>query len=518
MSYFYYSYTYAEYVHNNDLIADELYQHFVNRFGSYEQVLLGARGLFISSQEVEFAEWTQYFESQNVLTSFDGILAISYVPKVTNDQMDSHVEKMKTAFPFYNDRSEVQLDEHYIISYVYPLSENNKVILGLDNAAEQSRAYASHLARDLGKTIMSPAVILKQDQNSSKLSEILFLPIYEKNSLQNNAEERQKSLIGFITMSFHFDPLVDGIHSPRSEALNMRIFDNTDGNHVLIYNHLKDQSETSGNYKKTIDVSIFERDWIITFEDAKAFSPVPTLSILGIGLAFSFILYYLLIRAEKIRLESRHKRIEIIGELSARIAHDIRNPLTVINSSLELIHGQLDERHQKLVEQHFERIKRSIFRISHQVESVLDYVRTHKVEKKHISLNELLQDSIDSLIVPDGIKIHLPEKDIKILCDEVKMEIVFRNILLNAIQAIGKVGSIEVDSAETAKNFEIHVKDSGPGIPKEIISDIFEPLFTTKQSGTGIGLTSVKSIIASHGGIVSITSPPTIFTIRIPKT
>ena len=63
----------------------------------------------------------------------------------------------------------------------------------------------------------------------------------------------------------------------------------------------------------------------------------------------------------------------------------------------------------------------------------------------------------------------------------------------------------------------IQVKDSGKGIPKEDLDKIFEPLFTTKQIGTGLGLASVKSIIGYHGGVISVTSPPTIFTITLPK-
>ena len=63
----------------------------------------------------------------------------------------------------------------------------------------------------------------------------------------------------------------------------------------------------------------------------------------------------------------------------------------------------------------------------------------------------------------------------------------------------------------------IKVEDSGRGIPANLIKDIFEPLFTTKQQGTGLGLASVKSIIQGHGGTISATSPPTVFTIKLPK-
>ncbi|MGC1709561.1 MAG: ATP-binding protein [Nitrosotalea sp.] len=66
-------------------------------------------------------------------------------------------------------------------------------------------------------------------------------------------------------------------------------------------------------------------------------------------------------------------------------------------------------------------------------------------------------------------------------------------------------------------NFQVEFEDSGDGISKENISKIFEPLFTTKQNGTGLGLSSVRAIIESHGGSISIKSPPTVFTILLPQ-
>lgn len=514
-----YEYVRQQNLHEFDLRADELHQNVIKRFDNYEQILFGARGLFLSSHNVEFSEWTQYLASQDLDVRFRGISAISYVQNVKNDDLGNHVKKMQQIFPSYAAQTQSHLDEHYLISYVFPLTENSKVILGIDNAAEQSRAFASHTARDSGKTVLSPAVVLKQDQNSSKLSEIMFLPIYDKNSSQDTVEQRQSALVGFVTMSFHFSPLVDDVYGASSDQLNMKIYDDTDGEHVLIYNRLDEHPRTDyDSYKKIYNTDVFQRKWIFVFEDARdSFLPVQSMTIFGIGFSISLALYYLLMRTEKLQKESRRKRMETIGELSSRLAHDIRNPLSIINASVGILNSRLDDTTRELVKPHVERIERSVFRISHQINSVLDYVRTHKVEKKRVSLNELAMNSIDSLIVPEGVKIHTTKKDIQILCDETKMEIVFHNLLLNAIQAIGNSGSIEITGAETPKYFEIRIKDSGPGIPKEIISDIFEPLFTTKQSGTGIGLTSVKSIVDSHGGTISVTSPPTTFTILLPK-
>ena len=98
------------------------------------------------------------------------------------------------------------------------------------------------------------------------------------------------------------------------------------------------------------------------------------------------------------------------------------------------------------------------------------------------------------------------------------MEIVFGNILLNSIQALGEGGGqIYVRYAKKPDSVIIEMVDSGPGIPQECLAKIFDPLFTTKQKGTGLGLTSSKNIVEQHGGTISAKNTPTTFTIVLPQ-
>jgi len=117
-----------------------------------------------------------------------------------------------------------------------------------------------------------------------------------------------------------------------------------------------------------------------------------------------------------------------------------------------------------------------------------------------------------------NINSHIvPENDIDITCDQRQLSIVLNNLILNGIQSIENNGVIKISIDEDIDEIIIQVEDSGIGIPTDRLGKIFEPLFTTKQRGTGLGLASVKAIIESHGGIISVTSPPTIFTITLPK-
>ena len=209
------------------------------------------------------------------------------------------------------------------------------------------------------------------------------------------------------------------------------------------------------------------------------------------------------------------ERLSSIGELASRMSHDIRNPLSIISVSLEnlkMLYG-VDDAKQK----QFEKIDRSIGRISHQIDDVLEFVKEQPTKMNKEKFSAVIAESLDSLNVPVDIKFILPKNDVELSCDKRQFSIAINNLVLNGIQAIDSIGTVEIIVEENDDAIVIKVKDSGSGIPKEDLDKIFEPLFTTKQKGTGLGLASVKTIIETHGGTISVTSSPTIFTITLPK-
>jgi signal transduction histidine kinase len=211
----------------------------------------------------------------------------------------------------------------------------------------------------------------------------------------------------------------------------------------------------------------------------------------------------------------KNEKMITVGKFSTRLAHDLRNPLSIIKISLEnlkLLYGA-DKSQQNIMD----KVERSIDRITHQVEDVLDFVRERPITLNNHKISEIISESLDSIHIPENIKLILPKNNVEVYCDEKQFSIVFNNLILNGIQAINHIGTIAISVEENNDGIIIQVKDSGIGIPKQNLNLLFEPLFTTKQQGTGLGLASVKSIVESHGGIISVTSPPTIFTITLPK-
>ena len=215
------------------------------------------------------------------------------------------------------------------------------------------------------------------------------------------------------------------------------------------------------------------------------------------------------------------EKLAVVGELAARLNHDLRNPLSVIKNATFLLRHELSDLENERIENILEKMDNSINRMSHQVDDVLNFVRPVILDKKHHLLSTIIQDSIERLEIPEKITIKLPKDDCKILCDNEKLEIVFVNLLTNAIQALEGMGIITISFDDSKKNFVvIEISDNGPGMDSEILSQIFDPLFTTKQLGTGLGLPSCKSLIENQGGIISISSMEGIGTtvkIQIPK-
>jgi two-component system sensor histidine kinase HydH len=154
----------------------------------------------------------------------------------------------------------------------------------------------------------------------------------------------------------------------------------------------------------------------------------------------------------------------------------------------------------------YKRIQRAVDRISYQIDDVLNFVKPRIISLKEASLNQVLISVISRLKIPHTVKVVLPKDDIEIVADVVNLEIVFVNLITNAIQAMDRTGKITIQANRDDEKVTITVSDTGPGIPADILPKIFEPLFTTKQTGTGLGLVSCKTIIEQHGGQITVNS------------
>jgi signal transduction histidine kinase len=311
------------------------------------------------------------------------------------------------------------------------------------------------------------------------------------------------------------------------EYVELKIYDGSQDSENLFFNSNYVEPDNVGRiFSKSSTVDFMDRQWILDFhgslppesQDSQniwMFVPI-------VGYGMSFLLFFTFFFFSKnIQLTKnmlRQEKIAVIGELASRFSHDIRNPLSNIQMAVDMLQKNKDLVSTSLDKDKFQIIKKNLDRIAHQVDDVLDFVRIPPLEKKEINLLSCISDSISMMDVPKNIKINLPKEGVSLYGDPYHLQIVCKNLFLNAIQAIdNQEGSITIRFKEEPKLNVIEFEDSGPGFPESQISEIFEPLITTKQTGTGLGLVSCKNIIENHGGIITAKNNPTTFTIRFPK-
>ncbi|MFB5610038.1 MAG: porin PorA family protein, partial [Nitrosarchaeum sp.] len=245
--------------------------------------------------------------------------------------------------------------------------------------------------------------------------------------------------------------------------------------------------------------------------------------IIGIIILLVIILFEKIKNQTKIIIQAQNEMIKkeklsTIGELTARISHDLRNPLSAIQLSMQNIEMRINKNLDPKLSEYIPVINNALYRINHQINQVLGFVKITPLDMKLISISKILQESIKNTNIPKNISISLPENDSSLIASRVQLEAAFSNILSNSVDAIGENnGNITIRTRNENNDLILEFEDSGTGISKENIDKMFEPLFTTKQQGTGLGLVSVKSIIDSHGGTISVKSPPTIITITLPQ-
>jgi two-component system sensor histidine kinase PilS (NtrC family) len=220
-------------------------------------------------------------------------------------------------------------------------------------------------------------------------------------------------------------------------------------------------------------------------------------------------------------------RLAAIGELSAHIAHEVKNPLASISGSVQLIsQGKgVSPEDRKLLDI----IERETARLNNLINDFLAYARPTQPAKIPVTLRQMIND-LASLLTADprfsnvSISNNCPEK-LTVLIDHDQFRQVFWNLLLNASEAMTNGGKINIqadkveDDIYNSGKVNIAISDTGKGMSQDDMKRVFEPFFTTKSNGTGLGLATVYRIIESHGGTILVDSTlncGTTFTICLP--
>ena len=162
------------------------------------------------------------------------------------------------------------------------------------------------------------------------------------------------------------------------------------------------------------------------------------------------------------------------------------------------------------------RMEDAISHITNQINDILGFIKKPSIDITSCDLSEVIEKSIGEVRCPPEVTINFEPSSCKTECDVIKIRGIITNIVQNGVQAMGNNGEITISLEKDAEGVKIEIKDSGPGIPDENLEKIFEPMFTTKATGTGLGLASCKQILEMHKGTIAVKNNPTTFTITLP--
>ena len=232
---------------------------------------------------------------------------------------------------------------------------------------------------------------------------------------------------------------------------------------------------------------------------------------------------------EKTLIEQRLRRMERymgLGSLAAGLQHEIKNPLSALALHVQLLSEALEAQNPSVaIQEMLDVLKTETRRISAVLEGFRDFASIAKLNRADVDVVKLVEKLI-RLIEPQASQqdIHIETEQLgdavtTLFVDSVRIEQVLLNLAVNAMAAMPQGGSLTIRIKPGKDSIEINVVDTGSGIPDEFRDSIFDPYFTTRSTGTGMGLALSEKIIRQHNGNIDFRTSPdgTVFTVSLPR-
>lgn len=257
--------------------------------------------------------------------------------------------------------------------------------------------------------------------------------------------------------------------------------------------------------------------------------PVPPVAHIFVGVAF-LLLFYAIIRSRLFDVDAladyvQEAKLSALGIMATSINHEVKNPLFVIKGLAEILLERPDAEPAK--------IKDIAQRAVAQAERALEIIRNFSeyakrqssktFDKQSLNIKEVLESIVPlvcSELALDRIRLQVSVPPKAMVCaDRHSLEEIFINLIVNACQAMPDGGEIQIIAKENPEQVTITIKDNGAGIPKDQLSRVFEPFYTTKSSGTGLGLYVVKQLVEKNAGKIEVSSKEGVgatFTVVLP--
>ncbi len=202
------------------------------------------------------------------------------------------------------------------------------------------------------------------------------------------------------------------------------------------------------------------------------------------------------------------EKLATLGELASSVSHELRNPLGVIKNAIYFFNMKMNSFEDEAIKENIQIITREINIANKIISDLLDFTRGKPPVRLDIDINQLVKEMLSKSLIPANIKVvtDLSEKIPTVSVDPTQIAQIFLNFIENAVQSMEKGGTLKVISRQKDSAVEVAFADEGCGISADNLERIFEPLFTTKAKGIGLGLAVSKNLIEANGGRIDVES------------
>lgn len=491
--------------------------------GRYEAMMKGAAALYKVSDSVTKDEWTTYVRSLELENYYDAIHGLGYVQFIPKKDLAKFEAENNIKVKYFHSDFTEQYDHHLVMKYIEPMEHNSSAI-GYDMGSSELRRIAIKKSLESMRPVATGIIKLIQDPQKRQGFVVLYPTFNKKNDY-----------IGFIAAPI-IAPVFFGRYLDQfSHHLRVRI--SMDGENVYKMNDFPDKPLHQNIYYEKRKLEVFGLPLVVEFYPTESFFALHSGSSAALALLLNlFMLFIAAFLLEQLTfsqkaeamVEQRTRELEIskiqlinsskmasLGEMASGMAHEINNPLAIIQGKVKVISMMLEDLqvNQPSVFTEIHKIKLTTDRIDKIVKGLRNFSRASNNDPfEPVQLQKLMDETLDlcsEKFKAHGIdlKIH-PIPNVSILCRPSQIAQVFINLLNNASDAIEdlKTKWIEIGFHIDGPKVCIYFTDSGAGIPPEIAARIMEPFFTTKEvrKGTGLGLSIAKSIVDTHHGTITL--------------
>jgi signal transduction histidine kinase len=221
---------------------------------------------------------------------------------------------------------------------------------------------------------------------------------------------------------------------------------------------------------------------------------------------------------------AQRERLAALGDVAAAFAHEVRNPLNAVSMGLQRLRAEFAPAPADEYARFVDLMQGEVTRLNTIVEDFLALARPLPLTPARVAVDTLLGE-LAALVEAQAraasidVRVAAPSSLPRVVADRDHLKQVLLNLVLNAVQAAGRGGRVTLEAQPARDGITIVVADTGPGIAPDVLPRIFDPYFTTRNGGLGLGLTIARRIVQAHGGSLEVESTPGAgarFTVRLP--